>query len=81
VVLINVSVAAAVEPLPAVLLIPVTAALVQANVVPEVALVAVYVAETFVQRLDVRALLRTALGLMVTVTFSGLPEHEFAVVV
>ena len=65
----NVSVAAAVEALPAALLIPVTTALVQAKVVPIVALVAVYVVDTLLHLLAVSELLNVGVGLTVTVTF------------
>jgi hypothetical protein len=58
VVLIKVSVTVAPLPLPAVLLIPVTAALVHEKVKPPVALVAVYDVDTLLQRLVVVELVR-----------------------
>jgi len=57
-------------PLPAVLLIPVTAALVQANVDPEVALVAVYAnVAPLHTAAGVSVLLNAELGFTATVTF------------
>ena len=62
-------------PLPAVLLIPATTALVQAKVAPAVALVAVYPKVVPLQiAAGVRVLLRTGLGFTVMVTFCVLVQ-------
>jgi hypothetical protein len=67
-VLISVSVIAAPVPLPAALLIPVTTALVHANVAVVLELVAVYVFDTLLHQFAVVELVITAVGLTVTVT-------------
>jgi hypothetical protein len=75
VVLIKVSVIVAVAPLPAGLLMPVTTALVHANVAVLPELVAVYVFETLLHQLAVDALVITAVGLTVTAKSNVVPAH------
>ena len=67
-VLISVSVIAAPVPLPIGLLIPVTTALLHANVTVVLELVAVYVFDTLLHQFSVAALVTIAVGLTVTVT-------------
>ena len=68
VVLMSVSVIVAPMPEPARLLIPVTAALVQANVAVLLVLVAVYVLDTLLHQLAVDELVITAIGFTITST-------------
>ena len=75
VVLISVSVIVAVLPDPARLLIPVTAALVQANVAVLLELVAIYVFDTLLHQLAVAALVITAVGLTVTAKSNVVPAQ------
>jgi hypothetical protein len=75
VVLLSVSVIVAVLPDPARLLIPVTAALVQANVAVLLELVAVYVFDTLLHQLAVAALVITAVGLTVTAKSNVVPAQ------
>jgi hypothetical protein len=70
VVLISVSVIVAPLPDPARLLMPVTAALVQANVAVLLELVAIYVFDTLLHQLAVAALLITAVGITNTSTLN-----------
>ena len=73
--MISVSVIVAVLPDPARLLIPVTAALVQANVAVLLELVAIYVFDTFLHHLAVAALVITAVGLTVTAKSNVVPAQ------
>ncbi len=67
---------AAVDPLPAALLIPVTVARFQAKVAVELLDVAVYVVEVLLQRFGAVALLdMVAVGFIVTVTLNGVPAQ------
>jgi hypothetical protein len=75
VVLLSVSVIVAPLPDPARLLIPVTAALVQANVAVLLELVAVYVFDTLLHQLAVAALVITAVGLTVTAKSNVVPAQ------
>ena len=71
----SVSVIVAVLPDPARLLIPVTAALVQANVAVLLELVAIYVFDTLLHQLAVAALVITAVGLTVTAKSNVVPAQ------
>ena len=71
----SVSVITAVMPDPARLLIPVTAALVQANVAVLLELVAVYVLDTLLHQLAVAGLVMTAVGLTVTAKSKVVPAQ------
>ena len=71
----SVSVITEVLPDPARLLIPVTAALVQANVAVLLELVAVYVLETLLHQLAVAGLVMTAVGLTVTARSKVVPAQ------
>ena len=71
----SVSVIVDVLPDPARLLIPVTAALVQANVAVLLELVAIYVFDTLLHQLAVAALVITAVGLTVTATSNVVPAQ------
>jgi hypothetical protein len=77
VVLTKVSIAVVPDPLPAVLPMPGTAALVQEKLVLGVPLVAVYDADISVHRIAVAGLVNVGVGFTVTVTFWEL-LHPFA---
>ena len=64
-----------VVPLPSGLLIPATAALVQAKVAVVLELVAVYVFSVLLHQLAVASLVMTAVGLTVTERSNGVPSH------
>ena len=76
-VLLSVSVIAAVEPLPAGLLIPPATALVQEKAAVVLELVAVYVLEILLHQLAVAELVITDVGLTVTATSKVVPEQPF----
>ena len=71
----SVSVIVSVLPDPARLLIPITAALVQANVAVLLELVAIYVFDTLLHQLAVAALVITAVGLTVTAKSNVVPAQ------
>ena len=71
----SVSVIVAPLPDPARLLMPVTAALVQANVAVLLELVAIYVFDTLLHQLAVDALVITAVGLTVTAKSKVVPAQ------
>ena len=72
----NVSVMAAVAPLPVAGVIPVTAALLHAYAAVVLLLVAVYVVEVLLHLLAaVAALVITAVGFTLAVTLNGVPAH------
>jgi hypothetical protein len=66
-------------PLPAGLLMPVTTALDHPNVAVVLELVAVYVFEVLLHQFAVAKLVTTAIGLTVTETSRGVPEHVLTV--
>jgi hypothetical protein len=75
VVLLSVSVIVAVLPEPAVLLMPPTTALVQANVAVLLELVAVYVFGTLLHQLSVAELVMTDVGLTIIVRSKVVPTQ------